>query len=266
MRQTSRDNTKRTEKSFVEHLHASLVKHGVITDKRVIECGEYYSWERYVKHRKQCGIIKQCPICKERTADFKRHEMLKTEEECLNAGGQLFLITGTIKNKKSDSLGFLQKKLSDSVSKLKNRYWWRKLQKQSFLPTKTVYETTYSEENGFHPHVHMMFYADNQNINKTEIRNALSPVWRNLTNANLDVTKMDNVNTYAGGKRYYPESLDEVLKQQKDMMKKNFAKEELEIELVKTDSIPDYEPVISVEGILRTLKEMQDNQSYYNKR
>ena len=42
MRQTSRDNTKRTEKSLVEHLHASLVKHEVITDKRVIECGEDY--------------------------------------------------------------------------------------------------------------------------------------------------------------------------------------------------------------------------------
>ena len=77
---------------------------------------------------------------------------------------------------------------------------------------------------------------------------------------------MDNVNTYAGGKRYYPESLDEVLKQQKDVMKKNFAKEELEIELVKTDNIPDYEPVISVEGILKTLREMNDNQSYYNER
>ena len=34
----------------------------------------------------------------------------------------------------------------------------------------------------------------------------------------------------------------------------------------KTDNIPDYEPVISVEGILKTLHEMNDNQSYYNER
>ena len=49
-------------------------------------------------------------------------------------------------------------------------------------------------------------------------------------------------------------------------MKEHFAKEELEIELVTTDKNPDYEPPISVEGILRTLKEMQDNQSYYKER
>ncbi len=53
---------------------------------------------------------------------------------------------------------------------------------------------------------------------------------------------------------------------QKDEMKEHFAKEELEIELVKVDNIPDYEPPISVEGILRTLHEMQDNQSYYKER
>ena len=254
------------ETPFVDALHASLVSHRVITDPRVVKCGTYYSWERYTKRRIQCGRIKKCPICKERTANFKRHQMLKNQEECLNAGGQLFLITGTLKHKKTDSLGFLQKKLSDSVSKLKNRYWWRKIQKQSFLPTKTVYETTYSEKNGFHPHVHMLFYADNQNINKTEIRNALSPNWRNITGANLDVINMENLNTYAGGKKYYPDSLESIFKKQKSEMNEHFAKEELEIELVKTDNIPDYEPVISVEGILRTLKEMQDNQSYYNKR
>ena len=61
---TEKPNRKR-EKPFVDALHASLVSHKIITDKRVIECGEYYSWERYVKRRKQCGIIKKCPICKE---------------------------------------------------------------------------------------------------------------------------------------------------------------------------------------------------------
>ena len=49
-------------------------------------------------------------------------------------------------------------------------------------------------------------------------------------------------------------------------LKEHFTKPELETELVKIDNFPDYEPVISVEGILRTLHEMQDNQSYYKER
>ena len=49
-------------------------------------------------------------------------------------------------------------------------------------------------------------------------------------------------------------------------MKKNFAKEELEIELVMTDSDPHYEPPMSVKSILTTVKEINQNQSYYKER
>ena len=62
--------------------------------------------------------------------------------------------------------------------------------------------------------------------------------------ANLDVTKVDEPTVYVGGKSYYPESLDDLFKQQKDVMKKN-CQEELEIELVMTDSDPHYEPSVS---------------------
>jgi len=251
---------------FVEHLHASLVKHGVITNPRVVKCGTYYSWERHIKHRIQCGKIKECPICRERISDYKRHQMLKTQEKCLKDGGSLFLITGTIKHKKTDSLKFSQDKLSSAVRKLKKQKGWRKLLERSSHPTRTVYETTYSEKNGFHPHVHMMFFADNQIIKKTQIRNTLSHYWNNYTGSNLDVTKIDKPTPYVGGKKYYPRELDDIFKKQKDEMKEHFAKEELEIELVKVDSYPDYEPPISVEGILRTLKEIQQNQSYYKER
>ena len=259
-------NTIKTGKPFVEHLHESLVNHRIITDPRVVKCGTYYSWERYIKHRIKCGKIKECPICREKISDYKRHQMLKTQEECLKDGGSLFLITGTIKHKKSDSLKFSQDKLSTAVRKLKKQKGWRKLLQQSSHPTRTVYECTYSEKNGYHPHVHMMFFADNQIIKKTQIRNTLSHYWRNYTGANLDVTKIDQPTPYVGGKRYYPKTLDDIFKKQKDEMKEHFAKEELEIELVKVDSYPDYEPPISVEGILRTLKEMQNNQSYYKER
>jgi len=57
-----------------------------------------------------------------------------------------------------------------------------------------------------------------------------------------------------------------MLKEQKDMMRKHFTKPELEIELVKVDNLPDYEPPISIEELVRVATEMQDNQSYYNQR
>ena len=77
---------------------------------------------------------------------------------------------------------------------------------------------------------------------------------------------MDEPTVYVGGKSYYPESLDDLFKQQKDVMKKNFAKEELEIELVMTDSDPHYEPPLSVESILTAVRDINQNQSYYKER
>ena len=262
-------NTIKTEKPFVEHLHESLVKHGVITNPRVVKCGTYYSWERHIKHRIQCGKIKECPICSERILDYKRHQMLKTQEECLKDGGSLFLITGTIKHKKSDSLKFSQNTLRTAVRKLKKQKGWRKLLEQSSHPTRTVYECTYSEKNGYHPHVHMMFFADNQIIKKTQIRNTLSHYWNNYTGANLDVSNIDNPTIYLNKKEYDWVDLDELeskIGKTNRELKEHFTKSELETELVKIDNFPDYEPVISVEGILKTLHEMQDNQSYYKER
>ena len=267
MNQTHQENTKKTEKQFVDILHESLINHKVITDPRVIQCGTYYSKERsYFRYRIKCGNIKECPRCRERTLSFRRSQMLQRQEECINQGGSLFIITGTLKHKRTDLLKFLQDKLITAVKKLKNQKGWRKFNTQTTHPTRTVYETTYSEENGYHPHVHMMFHANNQIIKKTHIRESLLPYWRNYTGGNLDVRKVDALNTYVGGKRYYPESLDDLFKQQKDVMKKNFAKEELEIELVMTDSDPHYEPPLSVESILTAVKEINQNQSYYKER
>ena len=267
MNQTHQENTKKTEKPFVDILHESLVNHKIITDPRVIQCGTYYSKEGgYFRYRIKCGNIKECPRCRERTLSFRRSQMLQRQEECINQGGSLFIITGTLKHKRTDLLKFLQDKLITAVKKLKNQKGWRKFQKQTTHPTRTVYETTYSEENGYHPHVHMMFHANNQIIKKTHIRESLLPYWRNYTGGNLDVRKVDAPNTYVGGKSYYPESLDDLFKQQKDVMKKNFAKEELEIELVMTDSDPHYEPPLSVESILTAVRDINQYQSYYKER
>ena len=110
------------------------------------------------------------------------------------------MITGTLKHKKSDSLRLLQGKLSDAVKKLKNQYGWRKIMKGKSMPTKTVYETTYSLKHGFHPHAHMLIGLNQDGINKTKIHKALNNNWRNYTGANLDVTNIDNPTVYVGGK------------------------------------------------------------------
>ena len=271
MNNTIETEKRKKEVPIAELVHKSLVAHGIITNPRVVKCGTYYSWERYTKRRVRCGRVKECPMCNERTADLKRHEILKKQEECLKDGGSLFLVTLTMTHKKTDSMKYLQDKLSDSVRKLKNQHGWRKIREQSFMPPRTVYECTYSEKNGFHPHVHMLFFIKNQQLTKTKIRETLSPYWNNYTGANLDVSNVDNPNIYINKKEYPYVNLDElestIGKMNRDMQER-FKKSELESMIVCHDNFPDYEPPppLTVEGILKGVKEIRENQSYYKER
>ena len=84
------------------------------------------------------------------------------------------MITGTLRHRKTGSLRFFQKKLSDASKKLKNQYGRRVIMKGKSMSTKTVYETTYTNKHGFHPHVHMLEGLNQEGINKTQIHNALN--------------------------------------------------------------------------------------------
>ena len=259
------------EVPIAELVHKSLVAHGVITNPRVVKCGTYYSWERFIKKRIQCGNVKECPMCYERTADLKRYEILEKQEECLKGGGGLFLVTLTMPHKKTDKLKYLQDKLSNSVRKLKNQHGWRKIREHSFMPPRTVYECTYSEINGFHPHVHMLFFLKNIQLTKTKIRESLSPYWNNYTGGNVDVGDVDSPTIYINKKQYDWVDVDDIYKSLGDLKRKTektFKKSELEGMVVCHDNIPDYKPPppLTVESIIKGAKEIRDNQSYYKER
>ena len=280
MNNTIETEKRKREVPIAELVHKSLVAHGIITNPRVVKCGTYYSWERHIKRRVRCGRVKECPMCYERTADLKRHEILKKQEECLKDGGSLFLVTLTMTHKKTDRLKYLQDKLSDSVRKLKNQHGWRKIREQSFMPPRTIYEVTYSEKNGFHPHVHMVFFQKNLQLTKTKIRETLSPYWNNYTGGNVDVGNVDNPTTYINKKEYDWVNVDDLQKSLGDLKRKtknhfkkselegHFKKSELEGMVVCHDNIPDYKPPppLTIESILKGAKEIRENQSYYKER
>ena len=268
---TSKNNTETgKEVLFVDALHESLVANKIITNLRVIQCGTYYSRERgHFTYRVRCGNIKECPRCRTEELAKRRLEILSAQEECLREEGSIFMITGTLKHRKTDSLRFLQKKLGDSVKRLKNQYGWRQIMKSRIMSTKTVYETTYTLKSGYHPHTHMLIGLNQEGINKTQIHKALNNNWRNYTGANMDVTNIDSPTVYVGGKEEYPEKLLEIFRQQKREMQfnlkdKQFPRSRLETILMYYDQIPGYtNPSMPKEKVVKILKEMNRNQSYY---
>ena len=250
------------KKPFPEALHESLLTHKIITDSRVKQCGEYYSTERgFFKQRIQCGNIKQCPICRTRVAPNRIQEFIDEQEVCLYQNGSLYMLTGTLRHRKSDSLKYLQNKLSTSVKRLKNQGRWREIQASKIIPTRTVFETVYGKENGFHPHVMMIYGSNNPEINQTKIRDALNPYWFKYTGANLDVTKLDGVSSYPFKDWDY--DLKSIFQKMNEDMRKRFDKPTLETMLVAYDHLPQVTPSLPLPTVTKVLKSIYKNLSYY---
>ena len=56
-------------RDYISSLHQVLIKNEIITNPKVIKCGQYLSREKgYIRYRIQCDKVKLCPRCKYRSA------------------------------------------------------------------------------------------------------------------------------------------------------------------------------------------------------
>ena len=92
-------------RDYISSLHQVLIKNEIITNPKVIKCGQYLSREKgYIRYRIQCDKVKLCPRCKYRSAPERIHKMMSEQKVCLENQKNLFLVTLPIKHGKSDSL------------------------------------------------------------------------------------------------------------------------------------------------------------------
>ena len=71
-------------RDYISSLHQVLIKNGIITNPKVIKCGQYLSREKgYIRYRIQCDKVKLCPRCKYRSAPERIHKMISEQKKCL---------------------------------------------------------------------------------------------------------------------------------------------------------------------------------------
>ena len=112
-------------RDYISSLHQVLIKNEIITNPKVIKCGQYLSREKgYIRYRIQCDKVKLCPRCKYRSAPERIQKMMSEQKACLENQKNLFMVTLPIKHGKSDSLSSQVKKLRKSIAKFKNSRKW----------------------------------------------------------------------------------------------------------------------------------------------
>jgi len=102
-----------------------------------------------------CGSIWHCPVCAARITSERRKEI----EKIVAAGYTLFMVSLTLRHRRGDDLHALRDLLNRAWGKFfKSGRWWQEFSAEyGVIGTIKAHELTYSDANGFHPHLHILF-------------------------------------------------------------------------------------------------------------
>lgn len=114
----------------------------------------------------RCSSIYQCNICQQRILLDKRKDLEIINRQHLLTGGSIYLITLTVKHDKFDTFDSLLGSSKNNTGILgaysylvsKDRGFNKILEKYNIQMSCRVFETTWGKNNGFHAHIHSLFY------------------------------------------------------------------------------------------------------------
>lgn len=108
----------------------------------------------------RCGSVWNCPICSMTITENRRKELSLGLSNWTNSGGFCYLVTFTNAHHKGDCL----QSLIDGQKKAFVKFWSQRkvvkgLSDFGYVARIVATEVTYSNNNGWHPHYHMIFFC-----------------------------------------------------------------------------------------------------------
>lgn len=106
-----------------------------------------------------CGSVWLCPVCNPRIAKQRQQEILHSMRMNRERGGVTLMLTLTFSHDRNDVLAELLKNFSKALSKMKGCRKYKNIKKMiGYLGSIRALEFTHSDRNGWHPHVHEIFF------------------------------------------------------------------------------------------------------------
>ena len=105
-----------------------------------------------------CGSVWSCPCCSSRISEVRRQELRQLEEWAGSPllGLRLVMMTLTARHR-NRALSDMVNRLAKAKRRMQNRKGWQRLRESGLLfGTVSVREATYGEDNGWHPHYHVL--------------------------------------------------------------------------------------------------------------
>lgn len=168
----------------------------LLPDERVKRCGRHRHSQTVDIHRsakgahfvgvETCGSVWHCPVCAARIAEQRRDEVAQVIEGATEAGGAAYMLTLTMRHNRRDKLGYLKAAIADGWRKAQARRSYRVF-KAKFGVTGTIraIEVTHGHENGWHPHLHILFITKRvfDSDEMAEVQTILFDLWADVLNS-----------------------------------------------------------------------------------
>lgn len=128
-----------------------------------------------------CRNVWICPICSIKISEKRRQELKTAISNAKNNNLSIVMMTLTAPHYKGSSLDYLISKMQEAYTKsFRDTSGKEFLKKFNIIGRIRALEVTYGEENGFHPHFHiLLFFKKNQKFTVTEMENNFYSIWEN---------------------------------------------------------------------------------------
>ena len=146
----------------------------------------------YFDNLQRCGSVWNCAVCSGEITEVRKIELKQGIDNWRSQGGWVYLVTLTNRHHMGDNLGDLLSGQRKALVKL----WGQRAVKEmlkalGYVGRITATEVTWSFDNGWHPHFHLLVFFDHQ-INIQGLQTFLASEWINACRkAGLKLPSMD---------------------------------------------------------------------------
>lgn len=174
----------------VDNFRLRDIAGSILHDQRICNCGKKpaASKIKILKHAntgkahysglQTCGSVWSCPVCASKISERRRLEISQAVDKWIEQGGEVLLVSLTFPHSKKDNLKDLLLKQSEACKKFKGRSAYSKHLRSFYGIQGTIrsLETTYSKTNGWHPHLHELWFV-NRGFSIIQLRNYVYDSW-----------------------------------------------------------------------------------------
>lgn len=178
----------------IERYACQSVARKVLPDEKVSMClrqvnGNDVAVHKHLKTDKAfysglrvCGRVWTCPVCASKISEKRRKELQLAFQQHKRENGKIAMMTLTFSHKRTDKLANILDTFSKATNKFMSGRAYNEIREEmDIIGRIRVMEVTWSNENGFHPHVHIALLYNNE-VDLDNLKDRLYKLWKAACN------------------------------------------------------------------------------------